>query len=254
MSLVLHQFRYELKSFYRNPQSRFFTLALPIVLLVIFGAVFGHRNVSPGYLHGAQIKAVHYYVPALIGLGVIGAALVNLAVEITTQRETGILRRRRATPVAPLVLVAGRLLTTVVISLVIVVAVALVGWLGYGVTMPAGAFPRMAVTVALGAASFSCLAFAISTFIPTAEGAIPIMQAIALPLYFISGIFFSDRVPTVVGDIAKVFPIRHLAQALLDAFDNSHASSVRELAIVALWGIAGFAIALTRFSWDQRSV
>jgi ABC-2 type transport system permease protein len=105
MTLVLHQARFDLLAFVRNRQSRFFTLVLPVLFLVIFVSVFGNNKIGPQH-----VKASTYYVPGLAALGVIAGSFVNLVISITAQRETGVLKRRRATPVPAWVLIAGRAL------------------------------------------------------------------------------------------------------------------------------------------------
>src|SRR5205807_7243403 len=100
LGLVLHQARFDLLAFFRNRQSRFFTLILPILFLVIFVSVFGNHRVGP-----EQVKASTYYVPGLSALAVIAGSFVNLVISITAQREAGVLKRRRATPVPAAVLI-----------------------------------------------------------------------------------------------------------------------------------------------------
>src|SRR5208283_3372859 len=93
-SLVLHQARYELLSFLRNKQARFFTLLLPLAFLVILVGLFGNHTVG-----SEHVKESTYYVPGLSAMAVISASFVNLVISITTQRESGVLKRRRAAPV-----------------------------------------------------------------------------------------------------------------------------------------------------------
>jgi len=107
--------------------------------------------------------------------------------------------------------------------------------------------------VIIGAVSFCCLGFALASVIRDQDAAQPITQAVTLPLYFISGVFVAVSVlPHWLTGIASVFPVRHLAAALLTAY-NPHTTGAGfawgDLLIVALWGIAGLAIALWRFSW-----
>ena len=97
-ALTIRQFRYDLLAFARNSQARFFTLALPVAFLLIFATVFGNKTVR---VPGGIIHTSVYYVPGIIALGIIQAALNNLAISVTAQRENGILKRRRATPVSP---------------------------------------------------------------------------------------------------------------------------------------------------------
>jgi ABC-2 type transport system permease protein len=85
VSLVLHQFRYDQKSFWRNPASVFFTVMFPVLLLVIFALVFSGQNVD--IAGGIGVDA--YYVPAIITLAVISATMQSLAMSLTIAREDG---------------------------------------------------------------------------------------------------------------------------------------------------------------------
>jgi ABC-2 type transport system permease protein len=85
-ALVAHQAKYEAISFWRNPQSRFFTLLLPIIFLVIFATVIGGTTRAPS---GAKVDVSTYYVPGIATLAIIASSFVNLAVSVVTQRETG---------------------------------------------------------------------------------------------------------------------------------------------------------------------
>src|SRR5437868_3782470 len=111
LRLVLHQARFDLLGFVRNRQSRFFTLILPILFLVIFVSVFGNDTIQ-----STHVKASTYYVPGLAALGIIAASFVNLVISVTAQREAGVLKRRRSTPVPAWVLIVGRALTAVAIA------------------------------------------------------------------------------------------------------------------------------------------
>ena len=107
IGMALHQFRFDLRAFLRNGQSRFFTLALPVLFLVILASLFGGSNHTVAVPHG-RISTSVSYVPGIITLGIIAAAFVNLVVSLTAQRESGVLKRRRATPVPASAIIAGR--------------------------------------------------------------------------------------------------------------------------------------------------
>jgi ABC-2 type transport system permease protein len=252
LHLVLHQARFELLSFMRNRQSRFFTLILPILFLVIFVSVFGNHRVGP-----EQVKASTYYVPGLSALAVIAGSFVNLVISITAQREAGVLKRRRATPVPAWVLIAGRALTAIVVSLGVMTVLLLIGRFAYGVRLPAGTLPGVVITAVAGAVTFCCLGYALSTAIASADAAQPMVQAIMLPLYFISGVFIPNvNLPAWLRDVAEAFPVQHLADGLHHAFDPAtHGSGIvwSDLGVLALWGAAGLAIALVRFSWTPAA-
>ena len=253
--LGLHQFRYDLRAFLRNGQSRFFTLVLPVLFLVIFANVFGGRNTVE--VAGGRMPTSVYYVPGIITLGIIAAAFVNLVISVTAQRESGTLKRRRATPVPAAAIIAGRALTAVVVALGITTVLLAMGWAFFGATVPGRSAPALVVTVILGALAFCCLGFALASVIRNEDAAQPITQASILPLYFISGVFVAVSVlPHWLVDVADVFPVRHLAAALLTAY-NPHTTGAGfaggDLLVVALWGVGGLMVALWRFSWVPLS-
>ncbi len=251
-SLALHQFRYDLRAFFRDRQSQFFTLALPVLFLVIFASVFGGSG-NTVRVAGGRIDTSVSYVPGIITLGIIAAAFINLVISVTAQRESGVLKRRRATPVPAGALIAGRALTAMVVALGLAVVLIAIGWAAYGANIPARTAPALALTVVVGAASFCCLGYALASVIHDQDAAQPVTQAVMLPLYFISGVFVAvSRLPAWLVHIADVFPVRHLAAALLTAYDphsRGAGLAVTDLLIVAAWGVAGLLIALRRFSW-----
>jgi ABC-2 type transport system permease protein len=250
--LVFHQAHYDLLSFLRNRQARFFTLMLPLIFLVIFVSVFGNHKVGP-----EQVKASTYYVPGLSALAIIAASFVNLVISLTAQREAGVLKRRRATPVPAWVLIAARTLTAMSISLVVMTLLLLVGRFAYGVRLPSSTIPGVLLTAVVGSATFCVLGYALSTAIGSEDAAQPMVQAIMLPLYFISGVFIPNvNLPGWLQDVARVFPVQHLASGLHKAFDPAtHGTGIvwSDIGVLALWAAAGLIIALTRFSWTPAS-
>jgi ABC-2 type transport system permease protein len=256
IKMALHQTNYDLRAFIRNRQAQFFTLALPVLFLVIFAALFGSggRTVP---VAGGRINTSVYYVPGIMALGIIAAAFGNLVVSVTTQRERGVLKRRRATPVPASAIVAARMLTSVTVAVIMAAVLLGIGWAAYGASIPGRTALALAVTVVLGAAAFCCLGYALASLVRNEDAAVPTSQALLLPLYFISGVFVSVSIlPHWLADVGNVFPVRHLENALLVAY-NPHTSGLgfsgQDLLIVAAWGIAGLVLALLRFRWQPLS-
>jgi ABC-2 type transport system permease protein len=227
---------------------------LPVIFMVLLTSLFGNHTI---HVNGQAIKASTYYVPGISTLGIMSASFVNLVLTITAQRESGVLKRRRSTPVPAWVLIASRALTSVIVSIVLVAVIVVIGRILYNVHLPTSTLPAFVLGVAVGAGSFCCLSFAISTFIPSEDAAQPIIQAIILPLYFISGVFVpKDQLSSTLRDIANVFPVSHLNNALFKAFDpgtTGSGISGSDLLILAAWGAAGLLVALRRFSWAPQS-
>ena len=248
--MALHQSSYDLRAFLRNRQSQFFTLALPILFLVIFASVFGSGTVP---VAGGRISTSVSYVPGIIALGVIAACFGNLVASVTAQRERGVLKRRRATPVPAAAVIAGRVLTAIVIAVVMSAVLLGIGWAAYGAHVPGRTALALVVTVVIGAASFCCMGYALTSLIHNEDTALPTTQALLLPLYFISGVFVAVSIlPHWLANVGAIFPVRHLANALLIAY-NPHTTGLGfagvDLLIVAAWGAAGLLIALRTFSW-----
>ena len=249
VGLALHQFRYDQKTFWRNPASVFFTIALPLLFLIIFATIFGNDTLEE--LGG--IKTTTYYVPAILTLGVISATMQSLSFQLTSDREAGILKRGRGTPLPSWVFFAGRVGNSLVISGLMLLIVPGIGRLIYGVTIPWEHLPAVLVTVAIGAASFCCLGIAITAAMPNEDAAPAIANATLLPLEFISGIFIPEtEIPDGVLKVADIFPIRHFFEALFAAWDPATTGSGFEwghLGIVAAWGAVGLLLAVRYFRW-----
>ncbi|MBO0818334.1 MAG: ABC transporter permease, partial [Actinobacteria bacterium] len=128
-----------------------------------------------------------------------------------------------------------------------------IGWAAYGAHVPGRTAPALAITVVVGAASFCCLGYALASLIRNEDAALPSAMALTLPLYFISGVFVAVTVlPHWLADVGEIFPVRHLANALLVAY-NPHTTGLgfagKDLLIVAGWGAGGLLIAIRKFSW-----
>lgn len=248
--LVLHQTRYELLTFARNRQGRFFTVLLPVIFLVIFVSIFGNELVGPEH-----IKSSTYYVPGIAALAVLTASFSNLVISITTQREMGVLKRRRATPAPASVMIAGRALTSVVVSAAVTAVVVAIGVIVYGVHIASGALAGLAVSVAIGSLALAPIGYAVSSAIGSADSAQPVVLALTLPLGFISGVYIPPAsLPSTLHHIAQAFPVEHLVAAISRGFlPGGTGAAWGDLGILAAWGLAGLAVALRRFRWTPAA-
>jgi ABC-2 type transport system permease protein len=253
MALVLHQFRYDQKTFWRNPASVFFTALLPLIFLLIFATIFGNDTLEG--LGG--VKTTTYYVPAIITLAVVSATTQSLAISLTVDRENGLLKRTRGTPLPSWVFIAGRVGNAIVVSILSLALLSGIGWIVYDVEIPWDRLPAVFVTLAVGAISFCCLGFALTAAIPNEDAAAPISNAALLPLYFLSGVFIpEDEIPEGVLKFADLFPIRHFFEAFFTAWNPATSGPGFEwghLAVVAGWGAFGLLIAVRTFRWEPRA-
>jgi len=251
-ALALHQFRYDQKVFWRNPASVFFTVGFPVMFLVIFNLVFG----SGDRISGLGVDVSTYYVPAIISLAVASATFQNIAMTVTIDREAGLLKRARSTPLPGWAFMAGRIGNSIVVSLLMLVLLAALGALAYGVDVPWSRAPAVLATLALGAATFCALGLALTAVIPSDGAAAPITNLAIFPLYFLSGVFIPEsEIPDGVLHVANVFPVRNFFESFFIAWDPRTVGAGfdwGDLAIVAAWGIAGVLVALRTFRWTPR--
>lgn len=249
MSLVLHQLRYDQKVFWRNPAAVFFTVAFPVVLLLIFATVFGDQEIDVA----GGIDLTTYYVPAIVTMAVISATMQALAMLLVIAREDGRLKRGRGTPMPPWVFIAGRIGNSIVVAVLMLVLVAALGAVLYGVPIPWERAPELLLVLVVGAAAFCCLGIALTAAIRSQDAAAPIINVILLPLYFLSGIFIpDDELPSGVIEFANYFPVRHFFEAFFDAYVSGSwpVLAWNHLAVVALWGLAGLVLSVRFFRWS----
>jgi ABC-2 type transport system permease protein len=252
VALFSHQFRIDLLRFWRNSQSRYFTLLLPIVFLVIFAAIFKGTTV----VDGRTIKLTTFYVPGIMTLGIISACYVNLTQAIVAQRESGELKRMRGTPLPASFVISSRASVGVVVAVVMSALLLAIGDLAYGVAVPQAVL-GLILAIVVGAAAFACIAFAVSTQIHAADSSAPVTNLTVLPLYFISGVFVPEtQIPKFLRDIAEIFPVYHLAAALREPFVQPHGAAISggDLLVLALWGVAALLVAARTFRWSPSSV
>ena len=251
--LFFHQVRYDQKLFWRNPATVFFSVAMPLVFLFLLGAVFGGGNSKdPTY----DLLANQYLVPAIMTLGIVSSTFVNMAMTITFQREMGVLKRMRGTPLPTATFVSARTTSAVVNAALIAAAILISGRIAYGIDITATRLIGVAIVTVVGAVSFCALGFALTVFIPNQAAAPAITNMIVLPLYFISGVFGdAANLPTVLSDIGKFFPVYHLGACLFSAF-SPHATGIgmdwKDLAIVIAWGAVGMIFAIFKFRWEPQ--
>jgi len=251
--LAVRQLRYEQLSFWRNPPAAFFTFAFPLIFLVIFNLVFGNETIE---VDGGTTKASTFFVAGISALSVVNGCFTGLAMALSILRDEGVLKRVRGTPLPAWAYLAGRIAFNTLLSLVLIAIVVTVGAVFYGVDVPTSTMPAFLVTVAVGAATFAALAFAISGFVPNADAAPAVVNGIVLPLLFISDVFIrEDTAPAWLSGVAQFFPVLHLSSALQAAFNPFETGSgfrPWDLLAMGAWAVFGVVVALRYFSWEPR--
>ena len=245
MRLYLHELRAQQLLFWRNREAAFFSFLFPILLLVLIGSVYGDEPID-------GVTAPTYLLIGLIGYGAAANAFAALAITLVVRREAGLLKRVRGTPLG-----SGTYLGAVIGSTVVVIALQVITQLLLGVYVLDADWPdRFAYfvfAVLLGAAAFAALGIAVTTVVRTAEGSSAVVNAIFLPMAFISGVFFSTaEMPAFLEAISEVLPLTYFLDLIRAAFIPGEDFAPSAVAAVVVWGLLGLAVALRRFRWEPR--
>lgn len=248
---MARQTAYQLRSFWRTPVALFFTIVLPLVILVLVNALFGDETIRTADGEWSQRQ---FYTGGIAAFTAVTATYTNLANMVPIRRDEGVLKRWRGTPLPTWIYIAGFILAAVVIAFVGVVLMLSIGVVVYDLDIDAAKMPAAFATFLVGVGSFAALGMALASVIKSASSAAAAANATILPLAFVSGVFIRlDDPPRwieVIGDMFPLKPFVEAFQACFVPFVEPPAFDWPKLAFVAAWGIAGLVVALTRFTWE----
>ncbi|HWW54212.1 MAG TPA: ABC transporter permease [Acidimicrobiales bacterium] len=280
MELTLAQLRLEQRNFWRNRQSATFSFGMPLMIVVLLGGLFkgGGGTVGVG---GASYSS--YFVAGMVGVALLSATFVNLAISLAFQRDLLVLKRFRGTPLGAGPLFAAKVLNGVIVVVIQVAIILAIGRLAYGTAFPKN-WPAFLLAILAGVCVFSMAGVAVTAFIANADSAPAVVNLPYLALQFVSGVFFSfQNTPAWLRVVGDLFPLRWLVDTLRAGYlglDYVHTRRVPDLigpargtrlapihvhgvhaitamgpayAVMAAWmGVFTF-IALTRFRWEPRA-
>jgi ABC-2 type transport system permease protein len=249
MSQVLRQIRFTNKAFWLNPASAFFTFAFPLLFLVIFTTLLGNDDVSLGT---TTIKLSTFYVFSMAAFGLISACYTNIAISVVFAREEGVLKRVRGTPMPASAYLTARVIHAALVGFLLVAITVVFGVVAYQAHFPSGLdVLYFVISLVIGAGCFASIGLAISGLVPNADAGPPIINAVILPLLFLSGVFIAigPDAPAWVLWLGRIFPVRHLVQAMQYSYLGLpfHWS---DIAVMAVWMIGAIVVATRTFRWE----
>jgi ABC-2 type transport system permease protein len=246
----------ELKEFFRQRESVVFTLLLPVLLLVVFGAVLN-------YDIGFGVTFTQYFMAGIIAAGILGASLQNMAISIATERSDGTLKSLAGTPMPKSAYFVGKVVQVLAVTLAIIAILMLIGVVFYGVELPSGEewFTFAWVSV-LGATACTLLGMTLSSLAKNGRSASATVTPVALLLQFTSGVFFQfGSLPTWMQTGAAIFPLKWMAQGLRSVFlpqalavkEPAHSWELGRVALVlGIWCVVGLVLCIRTFRWQER--
>jgi ABC-2 type transport system permease protein len=245
--LLRHELAAQIRLYVRSRELAFFTFLLPIVIFILLGSVYGEDTID-------GVKGSRYLLAGMLGYGVVATVFAGLSIVLVIRRESGVLKRLRATPLPAPVYIAAMLATFLLAFGLEVVCLVLLARALFDVAFPAHAL-SLALTLALGAAAFAALGVGLAGVVRSAEGSSAVVNAIYLPMAFLSGAFFSPHsFPEFLRAIADVLPLTYLIRLVRDVMLHGQEiwSDAGAVAVVAAWGAVGVLAALRWFRWEPN--
>ena len=251
VALLGSQIGYGLRGFRRNPRAVVFTVVMPVVLLLLFNAIF--RGTTE--FNGADVPVANYFTPAIVAYSIMLSGYSGLLVSVVTARERGMLKRFRGTPM-PTWVYLGSLVgqQMVVVAGTVAVLVGL-GVAFYHLRLDAATVGGLVVYTLLGTATMCAIGLALTGVATTADAASAIGPFSTVSLAFVSGVFVPVAImPAWLVDIGRIFPLAHLAKGLQQAFTGTGSSGLDggDLAVLAVWCVAAGVVAVRFFRWDAQ--
>ena len=249
MRLFLHELRTEQLLYWRNREAAFFTFFLPVIFFLVFGSIYGDSQITKEHL-----RAAPFLEAGMIGYGAASTTFAGLAITMVIRRESGVLKRVRATPLPPATYIGAVLASTFITFLIEAALLIVLGRLLFSVAVPTRALSLLAA-LAIGAAAFAALGLGLSGLVRTAEGSSAVVNAVYLPMAIISGTFFTPKgYPGFLRAIADVLPLTYFTSLIRDVMVRHHHlwSEAGSLAFVLVWGVIGLVAAIRGFRWQPR--
>jgi ABC transporter DrrB family efflux protein len=204
------------------------------------------RSTEPGS------RYIDFLVPGLLGLNLMGTGMWGLGFSIVSARTRKLLKRLAATPMRRSEYLLSQMLARLVFLVFEVAILIGFGWLAFGVAVR-GSLGALAFVSLLGAACFAGLGLLVSSRTKTVEGVSGLMNLVMLPMWLLSGTFFSwERFPDAVHPFIRALPLTALNDALRAVMTEGRPLSALglELGVLAITGAVSFLVAVRIFRWQ----
>jgi ABC-2 type transport system permease protein len=236
-----------LRLYVREPIGAFFTLAFPVMLVLIFGTIYGNEPQAMFDGRGSMDIAMPAYTALILG----SVGLLGVAINTSSYREAGILRRFRMTPLRPLVYIAADVTANLLMTLAGMTGVLVVGWLLYRVRFegqPASVF----FAVVLSATAMFSVGYLIAGLAPSARSAQVIGMAVLYPMLFLSGAGIPLEVmPESVRAISDFLPLTYVVRLLGGLwFGEPWTSLLLETGVLVGVLVVCTTVAVRLFRWE----
>lgn len=244
-AVYLKEAKYEFLKHLRIPIYSLSTLAFPAMFYLIFGLTFGGQNT-------AGVSLTTYMLATYGAFGVIGCALFGFGVAVAVERGQGWMLLKRASPMAPIVYFAAKLIMALLFSGLIILILFTLGALVGGVRLPLGGWLTLFLTLISGALPFSMMGLAFG-YLLGPNSAPAVLNLVYLPMAFVSGLWMPiDLLPKAIQNVAPFLPPYHYSQLALGNMGADRGGDpLLHVAVLAGYTLLFLAIAVTGYRRDE---
>jgi ABC-2 type transport system permease protein len=237
----------ETKLFLREPVGAFFTLVFPLMMLFLFGSIYG--NAPTPYFNGRG--TVDISVPAYTAMIIATTGLVGLTITMAAYRENGILRRLRTTPISPFVVLVAQLIVLFMMTILGMLLLVIAGKLVYQMHFEGNAISVL-VAFTLSSLSFFALGFVLAGLMPTARTAQVVGMVLLYPMLFLSGAGFPrELLPETIKKISTFLPLTYVVTLLRGLWVGEPWSQhLTEVFVLAGMLVLGVLVSIKTFRWE----
>jgi ABC-2 type transport system permease protein len=237
----------EVKLFLREPVGAFFTLAFPLMMLFLFGSIYGNE---PQAMFGGQ-GTIDISIPAYTAMIIATTGLVGLTITMAAYRENGILRRLRTTPISPLVVLAAQVIVLFLMTTLGMLLLIVAGKLVYHIRFDGNALSVLAGFV-LCSLGFFALGFILAGLMPTARTAQVVGMVLLYPMLFLSGAGFPrELLPETIKKVSTFLPLTYVVNLLRGLWiGETWGGHLLDVAVLAGILVLGVIISAFTFRWE----
>ncbi|MBL8977329.1 MAG: ABC transporter permease, partial [Gemmatimonadetes bacterium] len=197
-------------------------------------------------------RYIDFLLPGLVALNLMGSGVWGTGFSIVDARRRKLLKRLLATPMSRAEYLASFPLAQLLLLVVEVGTILAFGVLAFDVPVR-GSLVALGIVCGFGSLTFGALGLLAAARPTTIEGASGLMNLMLMPMWVLSGVFFSSaRFPELVQPVIKALQLTALVDALrLIMLEGASLAGVTgQLAVMAAWLVVGFFVALRIFRWQ----
>lgn len=261
LKLGFSRIKLEVRGYFRQGDSVFFTFLFPVVMLTIFAVAFSEQNFGT---EEEPLTAAAFYLPGMIAAGLLLSGLQNMAIDIAMERSDGTLKRLAGTPLPVISYFIGKIGQVFVTGVLQAALVILVASVAFDVELPSepSKWLTFAWVFVLGVTTSAVLGIALSALPRSGKSATAVVIPVALVLQFISGVYLGfSMLPEWLQNFASIFPLKWMAQGMREVFlpasfevmEQSESWDLPGVAIATgLWLVIGLIVTRITFRWIRK--